>query len=461
MAQQGKPEVVERRVSPEAKDLIGKVGQNPHIFDHTETTPIANQIIDDAHATIEEIVGLQQGIIMSPTKELPKAQTDLLFTAVHMSVAAADEAQHGNHEKAMDFNVAAYAHRCVAEFISNGYQSTKSALNPAEAGKGVIQGAKAEVKRAVIEEHADLAIAYAIIKDLGLGSGETHKAIEAQLARYEQQEHLVYQEGLKDFAAMEATWHENFKDGVALGLARISGSLTGSFVFAPLTVKCLSSATAKMLNSAGKFGPAIMKDLKRINGTLETYRADLQAKAADFQKTLREQFPELGDISIATTPDGIQITMPSEGMSAPVNMAMEGEAVKGGMPAVEAIDATVNFTELKVVPGTSTGSTTQKTIPPVKASDLAMGDGVKKHFFEVVKKGETKGEWSRPYIRQGMNLLIDEIMAAGIPNKDKFLANGLKWVLEGSCNSRSGVWELVIDLDKKEIVHLVFNSKTK
>ena len=79
MARQGKPEVVERRVSPEAKDLIEKVGHNPHIFDHTETTPIANQIIDDAHATIEEIVGLQQGIIMSPTKELPKAQTDLLF----------------------------------------------------------------------------------------------------------------------------------------------------------------------------------------------------------------------------------------------------------------------------------------------------------------------------------------------------------------------------------------------
>ena len=403
MARQGKPEVVERRVSPEAKDLIEKVGHNPHIFDHTETTPIANQIIDDAHATIEEIVGLQQGIIMSPTKELPKAQTDLLFTAVHMSVAAADEAQHGNHEKAMDFNVAAYAHRCVAEFISNGYQGTKSALNPAEAGKGVIQGAKAEVKRAVIEEHADLAIAYAIIKDLGIGSTESHQAIEAQLARYEQQEHLVYQEGLKDFAAMEATWHENFKDGVALGLARISGSLTGSFVFAPLTVKCLSSATAKMLNSAGKFGPAIMKDLKRINGTLETYRADLQAKAADFQKTLREQFPELGDIAIATTPDGIQVTMPSEGVKVPVNMAMEGEAVKGGNK-VKPVTAAVPEAE-KVV--------TEPTSQPLKFENFAEGK-LQEHYGKHVIK---RAEWGNGntmsiegYLKKAQDLInIDKI----------------------------------------------------
>ena len=357
-----------------------------------------------------------------------------------MSVAAADEAQHGNHEKAMDFNVAAYAHRCVAEFISNGYQGTKSALNPAEAGKGIIQGAKAESQRAVIEEHADLAIAYAIIKDLGLGSGETHKAIEAQLAHYEQQERLVYEEGLKDFAAMKATWHENFKDGAALGLARISGSLTGSFVFAPLTVKCLSSATAKMLNSAGKFGPAIMKDLKRINGTLETYRADLQAKAADFQKTLREQFPELGDIAIATTPEGIQVTMPSEGVKVPVNMAMEGEAVRAG-DKVKPVTAAVPETE-KITPAVKTDN----IIEEVNQTPIAI---LKNGYYEVNGFKFTEYYYNKLWTegRPAPTLFAQEILATAtkiIP--DTKLTGFFKY--EG-CG-----WEMVYNPTTKEIWHL-------
>ena len=60
-----------------------------------------------------------------------------------------------------------------------------------------------------------------------------------------------------------------------------------------------------------------------------------------------------------------------------------------------------------------------------------------------------------------INLLVDEIMAANIPAKDEFLKNGLKWVVRGSCNGREGTWELVIDLDKKEIIHLLFKSKAK
>ena len=59
-------------------------------------------------------------------------------------------------------------------------------------------------------------------------------------------------------------------------------------------------------------------------------------------------------------------------------------------------------------------------------------------------------------MRNKMNLLIEEIMNAELPQKDQFLKNGLKWVVEGVCKGKKGVWELVINLDKNEIVHFLF-----
>ena len=95
----GKPEVFARQVPAEVKEIIKQTGQNSQIFDHTESTPVANQIIEDSY---KNIVDLSQGLMMTPVGDLPQAQTDLVFTAVDLSVSAADEAQRGNYATAFE-----------------------------------------------------------------------------------------------------------------------------------------------------------------------------------------------------------------------------------------------------------------------------------------------------------------------------------------------------------------------
>ncbi len=54
---------------------------------------------------------------------------------------------------------------------------------------------------------------------------------------------------------------------------------------------------------------------------------------------------------------------------------------------------------------------------------------------------------------------MSEIIKAGTPSKDLFLDNGLKWNVEGLLNGKDGIWELVVDMDSKKVVHFLFNSK--
>lgn len=42
---------------------------------------------------------------------------------------------------------------------------------------------------------------------------------------------------------------------------------------------------------------------------------------------------------------------------------------------------------------------------------------------------------------------------------DSSLKNGLKWVVNGTYNDSSGVWELVVDTTTNTIVHFLFRSK--
>jgi hypothetical protein len=49
-------------------------------------------------------------------------------------------------------------------------------------------------------------------------------------------------------------------------------------------------------------------------------------------------------------------------------------------------------------------------------------------------------------------------MRAGTPVKDIFLKNGLKWVVDGSYNGSNGIYELVVDVNTKTIVHFLFKS---
>lgn len=49
-------------------------------------------------------------------------------------------------------------------------------------------------------------------------------------------------------------------------------------------------------------------------------------------------------------------------------------------------------------------------------------------------------------------------MQAANPVADKSLKYGLKWVVKGFYNGTKGIWELVIDVSKKRIVHFLFKK---
>ena len=63
---------------------------------------------------------------------------------------------------------------------------------------------------------------------------------------------------------------------------------------------------------------------------------------------------------------------------------------------------------------------------------------------------------SRPYMKS--TYIIKNIMQAANPVADKSLKYGLKWVVKGSYNGTKGIWELVIDVSKKRIVHFLFKK---
>ena len=97
----------------------------------------------------------------------------------------------------------------------------------------------------------------------------------------------------------------------------------------------------------------------------------------------------------------------------------------------------------------------------VDVAELTMSKTVKNHANDIIKRGKYMGDKARPYIdTEGLNLLLEEITEAKEPVKDKFLPNGLRWDVEGAFNGRKeGIWELVIDMDKKQIVHFNFINK--
>lgn len=55
------------------------------------------------------------------------------------------------------------------------------------------------------------------------------------------------------------------------------------------------------------------------------------------------------------------------------------------------------------------------------------------------------------------NSLIRQIIQSATPIRDG--KNALKWLVPGTMNGKSGVWELIINPATKVIYHFLFNSK--
>lgn len=55
---------------------------------------------------------------------------------------------------------------------------------------------------------------------------------------------------------------------------------------------------------------------------------------------------------------------------------------------------------------------------------------------------------------------MDEIMKAGTSIPDpQGVAGGLRWDIPGYLNNTPGTWELVINVEKNQVIHFLFNSK--
>lgn len=61
---------------------------------------------------------------------------------------------------------------------------------------------------------------------------------------------------------------------------------------------------------------------------------------------------------------------------------------------------------------------------------------------------------ARPY---DLKTVVPEIMKSGSPKPDPGgIPGGLRWDVPGTMNGAKGVWELVVNLTTKQIVHFVF-----
>lgn len=85
-----------------------------------------------------------------------------------------------------------------------------------------------------------------------------------------------------------------------------------------------------------------------------------------------------------------------------------------------------------------------------------MTNTVAKHINDVIKRGPNKGSLSRPYVKHGTNLLLDEIMKSSIPSHDKFISTALRWDVSGAFRGIEGTWELVVDTSNNTILHFNF-----
>ena len=94
--------------------------------------------------------------------------------------------------------------------------------------------------------------------------------------------------------------------------------------------------------------------------------------------------------------------------------------------------------------------------PEINANDLQLTKTVENHLNDLNRSGDRV----RPY--GDSRMLMQEIMAVKSPTSDPRGVPGvLRWDVEGIMNGSVGVYELVIEPEKKLVLHLLFKSVQK
>ena len=329
LERQGKTNTVERVVPAEVKTLIEQHGGSAQLFVHEESTPIAHEIIEDAY---RNIVDLNNVLITAPAGGLPGPQTDLVMTAVGLSVAAADNAHKGNYDEALAQQQLAYATRCATEFVEYTGKGGLDVINPVTYAQAMVGIVQVGLMCGLHEEYANLALVSALAKRLGFLKPETIQIIDQACEQYNYKQKLVVDELIWSIRADIA---HNFKDGVVLGLCRFGGYTLGNFL-APVALKSgLASVGAKLASLKG-LKAFTYAELEEINLQRQLARQNILENLAKAEPSLKEAIAR-GEIPETVTPEGLRIRFaPVEG-EAPAAAYMEGEAARTGAAKVAPI----------------------------------------------------------------------------------------------------------------------------
>lgn len=130
------------------------------------------------------------------------------------------------------------------------------------------------------------------------------------------------------------------------------------------------------------------------------------------------------------------------------------------LDSLEAVRHTSLGVALPVLGITAEPATTQAgpTPPPNKVGPYTLTRTVSEHLNDVVRRGDFRGELSRPYLTSP--LTIQEIIASGKPIPDPGgFPGALRWDVPGAFRDSEGTWELVIDPKTNRILHYNFRTQ--
>jgi hypothetical protein len=134
------------------------------------------------------------------------------------------------------------------------------------------------------------------------------------------------------------------------------------------------------------------------------------------------------------------------------NMYFGGEYKRGGGEAL----ATVGSTCVRL--GTEYGAA--KVLSAAAGGVVWLGryrlsGTVARHLDDLVARGPFKGERARPFLVSQQ--LLQELIATGKAVPDpRGVPGALRWDVPGTFRGAEGIWELVIDMNSKTILHWNF-----
>ena len=124
----------------------------------------------------------------------------------------------------------------------------------------------------------------------------------------------------------------------------------------------------------------------------------------------------------------------------------------GGAATAYLVTGSTTASSGMVVAGAMSAAAT-KALAKTADSLIQNAESLKRSATVLGKVGK------RAYVNS--TITVQNVMSSAVPVKDKIVANALKWVVPGAYNRSSGVFELVVDVDKHMIIHFCFKGLKK